>query len=324
VIAASELDGAQSPQIDAAGSHLYWIGMFGVARLDIAAKQVKHIVPVDNLGLEPGCLALLPGTGEIVWSETKNGLIRTAKADGSAARTLVDQQPGANGIAIFTGPVPPAVKSALYFNGTNASVSLENPTKLDITGKVTLMAWVKIEATDAQRNILARGDTATTAPDLYLRVNESGYEIGCSSPDAWLDAPIPSEDKGQWVHVAGTYDGARWSLYRNGRLLARSAITTGLPQITGAWAIGSNDAGTQHFFQGHIAGVAIWNVALEAEGIRNCMIDFNPSRSGLLGYWPLDDGQGNICRDLGPGAPQSGAIRGAVWAQAPAPVARIG
>jgi hypothetical protein len=54
------------------------------------------------------------------------------------------------------------------------------------------------------------------------------------------------------------------------------------------------------------------------------MIDFDPSRSGLLGYWPLDDGQGNICRDLGPGARQSGEVRGAVWAQAPAPVARIG
>jgi hypothetical protein len=325
VFAAGELtSGAQSPQINAAGSHLYWICMYGVARLDLGTSEAQRVVPGDNLGLEPGCLALLPGTGEIVWSETHNGLIRTAKEDGSAARTLVDQQPGVNGIAIFTGPVAPAVKSALYFNGTNASVSLENPAKLDITGKVTLMAWVRIEATDVQRNILVRGDTATAAPDLYLRINEGGYEIGCSSPDAWLDAPIPSEDKGQWVHLAGTYDGSRWSLYRNGRLLASSAITTGLPQITGGWAIGSNDAGSQHFFQGHIAGAAIWNVALEAEDIRNCMIDFDPSRSGLLGYWPLDDGQGNICRDLGPGARQSGEVRGAVWAQAPAPVARIG
>ena len=73
---------------------------------------------------------------------------------------------------------------------------------------------------------------------------------------------IPTDDVGQWVHVAATYDGSNLILYRNG-VLMNNAPTTGNPSASHAGnslRIGSNPSNQS--LGGKIDEVRIWNTAL--------------------------------------------------------------
>jgi hypothetical protein len=78
---------------------------------------------------------------------------------------------------------------------------------------------------------------------------------------------------GNWVHLAGTYDGANWNLYRNGLLVASNPDATGAVFVNNAnWAIGArgrwkNTTGLERLFNGMIDEVAIYNFALSSNNI---------------------------------------------------------
>ena len=62
---------------------------------------------------------------------------------------------------------------------------------------------------------------------------------GLRGPAPSYIIPMPDGDLGNWVFVAGTYDGANWNIYRNGALAASVPSTHGALNITNRWSIGS-------------------------------------------------------------------------------------
>src|SRR5690348_66976 len=120
--------------------------------------------------------------------------------------------------------ITPAVDelAALEFDGTSTYVDLGNPDVLQFTGLITLEAWVKPTATDGFRYILAHGYSANPAAEVALRFAYGNYEVGSwDGTDHYAATPIPPGDVGQWVHLAGVYDGRRWILYRNGQQVSQ-------------------------------------------------------------------------------------------------------
>jgi hypothetical protein len=72
-----------------------------------------------------------------------------------------------------------------------------------------------------------------------------------------------------WIHLAGTYDGSRWNLYRNGVQIATTADTVGaLPVTDGEWAIGATGMGWGDFYTGQVDEVAIYGTALSAATVK--------------------------------------------------------
>ena len=74
------------------------------------------------------------------------------------------------------------------------------------------------------------------------------------------------------MHLAGTYDGTTWRLYRDGQLLASSIDSSGVSAPNGDWDIGAgtSDASppvTFDDFDGAIADVRIYNTALSSSAI---------------------------------------------------------
>jgi hypothetical protein len=127
-------------------------------------------------------------------------------------------------------------------------------------------------------------------------------------------APIPREDTGEWVHLAGVYDGSRWRLYRNGQEVASNPDPVGVVPVKGAWAIGARGGGSERFFAGDIAEVRLWNVARTPEQIREDMRR-DPRKDdtqGLIGSWSLSEGRGAIAGDRSP-SQAHGVLRGATW-----------
>jgi hypothetical protein len=201
---------------------------------------------------------------------------------------------------IAVGPQPPtypgfeASNPALPLDGVKQWASFNNPSGLNISGQITLEAWVKPAATQgAVARIISHGPQTlssflgqdlqgaiTNSTEVFLRVDGSGtdYSVGSATYDDATATttthaatfPVPAADLGSsaWVHLVGVYDGANWKLYRNGVLVATQASAVGaLPVDLGDWAIGSTGNGWADAFAGTVDEVAIYGYALTANQI---------------------------------------------------------
>jgi hypothetical protein len=75
-----------------------------------------------------------------------------------------------------------------------------------------------------------------------------------------------------WIHLAGTYDGMKWRLYRNGEEIGTNTSAVGAILVDADWAIGGKAPGDpsypERFFHGQIDEVRVYNRALGTSEIR--------------------------------------------------------
>jgi hypothetical protein len=209
-----------------------------------------------------------------------------------------------------------AGNKAVSLDGFNGSIIVPADPGLDVTpgGQITMMAWIKPTMKNGMRNIIARGWDGNYA-ETFLRfdrlqiftldpfVTGGGYNGGYGTTNRYAvgttdgggetyydtaSIAVPEGDVGNWVHLAGTYDGSAWNLYRNGQLVS-STVTPNGPNFgtNTSWRIGSRfgppsptfifaGADVAHvwtnsgfFFGGTIDEPAIFNTALSASQISN-------------------------------------------------------
>jgi hypothetical protein len=178
---------------------------------------------------------------------------------------------------------------------------MNNPPGLEISGQITLEAWIKPDAlqSDSAR-IISHGpptmsdflgaavvpdNAVTNSTEVFLQLDgasaeyvvgsasiiyTNSFEIGTNTDTVRF--PVPAEDftSGDWVYLVGTYDGAKWRLYRNGVEVASAAAAVGaLPVTDGDWAIGATGNGWAGNFAGGADEIAIYNKALTPGQIAN-------------------------------------------------------
>jgi hypothetical protein len=154
-------------------------------------------------------------------------------------------------------------------NGQPKQVNLGNPAELQITGLITMEAWIKPENIQGGiRNILAKGWVPTQ--EIAFKFENGAYVVGPwngTSAARGTSAPIPPEDLNNWVHLVGLYDGTHWRLYRNGVEFAASESSLGAIEVNADWTIGARSGGNERLFEGSIDEVAIYDRALAADEI---------------------------------------------------------
>jgi hypothetical protein len=202
----------------------------------------------------------------------------------------------------------------MRFDGKETYVELGNPNELVFFGPITIEAWVRPRALNFLRNIVTHGHTNSPPSEVYLRINSGKYQVGAfNSQDFSTSFDVPSSDVGRWVHLAGVYDGARWVLYRDGELVASTDQPLGNFFVDATWAIGARSGGRERLFQGDIRDVRIWNLA---RGQQEIKADMNKTlkgdESGLVGYWPLNEGKDVVAHDL-TSSKNDGLIRKGTW-----------
>jgi hypothetical protein len=178
---------------------------------------------------------------------------------------------------------------------------------------ITLAAWIKPRSFDYVSDIIAQGFDLTTYAENFLRVGNAFdwevysddtslgdynpvvqpdtvyYQVGTYDGNGagYNDAayPAPPGDIGNWVFLAGTYDGTNWNLYRNGVLVNSfsdyTGVVDGYPEtnpgegpsgLTEPWSVGSCSSPSPYFgmfFDGSIEEAAIFTNALGADTISN-------------------------------------------------------
>jgi len=187
---------------------------------------------------------------------------------------------------MLTAPVGSS-KYALELDGLDDFVCLGNPENLQIEGAITIEAWVKIQDTDKEQYIVVHGTNG-----VYLKIDSGKYQIGCQDQCASFD--IPEDDINNWVHLAGVYDSEQqaWILYRNEDEVIRQEDLVCPATVEEDWMLG-------RYFKGQINNVRLWNIARSATEIQDNMYQpLSGQEPGLVGCWPIDEGSGDIARDV--------------------------
>jgi len=166
---------------------------------------------------------------------------------------------------------------------TNAQVDVADNNLLDITGALTLEAWVRrdpqavngnnegivgkfVGGTNQRSYVLYYNSRSGTGlPSIGMTVNTTGLSGG--NFDLSSGANLPAGETGGWAHVAAVYEpNVRMSIYLNGVSIAEKVtLLPAVPLFAGTsplWIGRQFSAASNTSFEGLIDEVAIYDKAL--------------------------------------------------------------
>jgi hypothetical protein len=209
----------------------------------------------------------------------------------------------------------------LYFNGTSTYINCTNNSKLSFGGtkSYTFEAWIKPEKGQADGVILSRMNRRVKGEYIFYLDNE-GKVTSHREVNPWNMPGTTIVEVNTWYHIATTYEynssngQGQLRVYVNGVCEKEQPFaaqkTNSVDVLIGAWY---NQNSPNRFFKGFIRDVVIWSTARTAEQIEHDMhVPPNENETGLVCYWPLNEGEGEQANDHGPHHIQ-GAINHGVW-----------
>ena len=221
------------------------------------------------------------------------------KMDDGSGPTIVDSSASGNNGTLFGNPTFVAGKDnlALSLDGNTGSplsvdyARIPDSASLDITGPITLSAWVNPARTATQSLIrkvdgTGIGTTTVAAYEIVLstnhfvsvrfngddtkRVNSNYIYDNCPQATCPVCPPGGCTNLNTWFHVAATYDGATIRLYINGVLDQSLANAFTINNNNIDLTIGADVSGSDaRDLQGLVDDVRIYNGTLSANEIRD-------------------------------------------------------
>ncbi len=151
---------------------------------------------------------------------------------------------------------------ALFFDGVNDNVRIEDAPALDLTNGMTMSAWVKPQSLVNWNTVLMKENDATLSYALYGNTGSSvpsaEAHIGGSVRQAPGGGQIPLD---AWSYLAATYDGAELKIFLNGAEVGVTGRAGGIATSTGPLRIGGNTIWPE-WFHGYIDDVRVYERAL--------------------------------------------------------------
>jgi chitodextrinase len=157
--------------------------------------------------------------------------------------------------------------NALFFNGTNARVTIPDSASLRLTTAMTLEAWVNPAPGASQwRDVIYKGNDNYFLESSSFNAGQpgGGGTFGGQDVIVYGPAALPANT---WTHVAMTYNGATIRFYVNGVEVASGPKTGSIATSANPLEIGGDGIWGQ-YFQGLIDEVRVYNVALTAQQIQ--------------------------------------------------------
>ncbi len=205
-----------------------------------------------------------------------------------AALIVLIPQAGRSQNASVVKPVYRVPDEMLSFDGTSEykvipfEPAMALPAK---SGKLTVAAWVRTRCANRPQMVLKREGA--------WHLGVGGWDqprgfFAVWSPDIHSIVSEPLLVTGQWQHIAGSYDGATFTFFLNGRAISSEPARYGKPVPNDhqpLW-IGANISADKPglLFSGEVGDLSIWDQALTAEGI--AMVASHPPR-GVMPAVPV-------------------------------------
>jgi Concanavalin A-like lectin/glucanases superfamily len=280
--------------------------------------------------------SLIPGRASVVFSDAPGAWSAWSLDEGPGPVFNDTSGSGAHGTLrngptriLSTAPIDPnpAAGTAIRFDGVNDVVEVAHNSALNAF-PLTVTAWVKV-----LRN----------TPDYFGVVNKyfggsgNGYSLHIqdgrvyawyfNGAGSYVYAGDPGWGgtfvaDGKWHHLALVIDASGGRLYVDGVQTtslgwiggAPSACTTTIPLTFGKYP-------TLISLPGRMDEVTLWNRSLSDDEIGALMrFGATGAESGLIGYWPFDNGAGSTASDV-TGHSYNGILQnGASWVPSDAPL----
>ena len=228
--------------------------------------------------------------------------------DGDTAPILSDNGSGGNdgtmtNFSTFSTDVPSASSftntKSIQLDGVDDYVDCGNPTSLQITGKLTISAWVKTTNTSTTSIIVGKDGVSPYSTRSYqiqlASTGEAKFVIFKSGSVIELVIGTTLVNDGNWHHVMGVNDGTDLKIYVDGTLEGTNIGSGGAIQNgTANLNIGrrQGNGANELEFLGKIDEVAVWNSDQSANvstiyngGMPNDISSLSP-----LSWWRCGDG----------------------------------
>ena len=247
---------------------------------DNGATWTTAAVSSDDYTFLSGKIGVIGQDGVCAFDDVKVNYIGAElvghwKLDEGTGTAVADNSGNNPAGSLGTSPGTPAWvggqigAGALSFDGVDDYVNLGNAAPLQLTGAMTVAAWIKADslpATNAAR-VAAKGSSTDGTRGWSLHHSLTGnasFEIA-SDADTLVSVNGPTLATGAWIHLAGVYEpGVAVRIYVNGTATSNtSSIPTAQYNNSLDVNLGRRPNGTANsYFDGTIDDVRIYNYAL--------------------------------------------------------------
>lgn len=184
---------------------------------------------------------------------------------------------------------------SILLGGIDDYVDMGNPTSLQITGNLTLSAWIKTTDTSTYEWIIGKDNVGggTRSYNIFRLGSIVRFQIFKSGSASAIDSTSTIND-GAWHHIMGVNDGTDLKIYVNGTLEGTNVNGGGtIDNGTFDFRIGARGgtASQRGYFTGTIDEVAVWNSDQSANAsaigstIPTDLSTYNP-----ISWWRCGDG----------------------------------
>lgn len=159
------------------------------------------------------------------------------------------------------------------FDGTNDYISIPDAATLDITGALTIEAWINVAGLGGANGggILAKSPFTTAHGTYQIFITGTSNKFGVDLNAGAIDvATNTTPTLNVWYHAVATYDLQNIRLYLNAVQDGTAAYTAAITADNNVIHIGhyySTIASGTHFFNGVIGEVRVYNRALSVAEI---------------------------------------------------------
>ncbi|MGH2798631.1 MAG: LamG-like jellyroll fold domain-containing protein, partial [Thermoleophilaceae bacterium] len=157
---------------------------------------------------------------------------------------------------------------ALRFDGENDLVSIPDASRLDLTDKMTLEAWVKPSALGSSwRTVILKEQPDDLVYGLYANATGAAPSGHVYVGDDMRTKGMETLPVGAWTHLAATYDGSMLRLFVNGVESSNLAVDGRMASSSAPLRLGGNQVWDE-WFDGVIDEVRIYSRALSPAEIQ--------------------------------------------------------
>jgi hypothetical protein len=199
-----------------------------------------------------------------------------------------------NTIQIATEPC----NMGILFGGDYTRVEIPHINAYNVgTGDFTFEARVRCIGSTLSTDATIFGNATTYTNGFAVSLNSTQLRIKLNDTFYTVNAPGASNDTCH--HVAIVRSGTTLLFYMDGNLLGTR--TAGIYNITMNYEffIGGGPYFYNRPFSGRVRDVAFWNIAASQAQVQSSMnTGLSGAETGLIGYWKLDEGSGQVANDL--------------------------
>ena len=169
----------------------------------------------------------------------------------------------------ITYGAPGRYTTALQFDGINGNVQIADSASLDISGSLTLEAWINplstINSGNSNMRIIDKQNAYYLLFDYPAADGRLKFVLRIGGSYVNVASTTSSWNAGQWYHVVGTYDGSNMRVYVNGTLentrpQTGSVVMSSYDLFLGVRAVSS--VPTNMYFHGTIDEAAVYRRVL--------------------------------------------------------------